>query len=251
MMICDYCGHEISTAEDAVSLVLYEETFSTAGQVLPLRANTKAYGQFHEAGCWPTVSDALDLTKEVGQIAEERATVTSRSPGAPSGQRLACPDSARAEGPGARGSTDARRRRMAEGTSLSDVGLTPRARHALIAADIVTLEDVAKRSEGDLLVLEGIGPRSLEQLDAALEQYGLPRLRRNAALIGERLRALRLAAALSHTDLARLLREGIYISDVQAWEHGRRVPDDAAAAQLAEIFGVTVDHLLAREEETT
>jgi DNA-binding XRE family transcriptional regulator len=140
-----------------------------------------------------------------------------------------------------------RRHRTARGTSLSEAGLTPRARHALVRADIVTLEEVAERTEAELMALNGVGPHSIEQLAAALERCGFPPLRRDAVLIADRVRTLRLESGLSHDDLARRLGDGIYGSDVQAWEHGKKFLNDRTAAKLAELFGVTVDWLMVRE----
>jgi DNA-binding transcriptional regulator YiaG len=139
------------------------------------------------------------------------------------------------------------RQRAAAGTFISEAGITPRARHALIGADIVTLEEVAGRSEHELLALEGVGHGSIEQIGTALASHGLPPLKRDLSVIGERLRTLRLSAGLTHDGLARQLSHGIYGRDVQAWEHGRKAFDTVTAARLAEVLNVSVDELLVRE----
>ena len=52
-------------------------------------------------------------------------------------------------------------------------GLAAPARHALEAAGVTTLEDVARMSEAELRGLQGMGPRAIGQLREALAIRGL------------------------------------------------------------------------------
>lgn len=52
------------------------------------------------------------------------------------------------------------------------VGLAGPARRALIAANILTLEDLARLREVDVLALHGMGPRSMPALREALANTG-------------------------------------------------------------------------------
>ena len=47
------------------------------------------------------------------------------------------------------------------------------ARRALVQAGVTTLQDVAARSEQDLLALHGVGPRAVRILREALAAQGL------------------------------------------------------------------------------
>lgn len=71
----------------------------------------------------------------------------------------------------ARGGRARRRTPEPEGTPLPRVGAA--ARRALLAAGVVTLEDVAARSEVDLAALSGVGPVAITRLREALTSRGL------------------------------------------------------------------------------
>ena len=47
------------------------------------------------------------------------------------------------------------------------------ARRALAQAGWISLEDISKHSEAELLQLHGMGPKALEQLRRALAEHGL------------------------------------------------------------------------------
>ena len=63
-------------------------------------------------------------------------------------------------------------------------------------------------------------------------------------MLGKRLRALRKARGLTQQELGELL--GVSASAVGMYEQGRREPDLATLVKLADIFGVSVDHLIGR-----
>lgn len=64
---------------------------------------------------------------------------------------------------------------MNESTRIDElqVKLSAPARRALEGADIVTLADLAKWREKDVLALHGMGPASMPTLRSALAQAGL------------------------------------------------------------------------------
>ena len=68
-------------------------------------------------------------------------------------------------------------------------------------------------------------------------------------MFGERLRALRKQARLTQEDVAKALR--IHRTTYNRYEAGMVSPDQQGLVQLAEMFGVTVDYLLGREEVTS
>lgn len=65
-------------------------------------------------------------------------------------------------------------------------------------------------------------------------------------MLGERIRRLRTGARMKQSDLAQRL--GISTSAVGMYEQGRREPPYHVLLKLSELFGVSVDWLLAREE---
>lgn len=65
-------------------------------------------------------------------------------------------------------------------------------------------------------------------------------------LFGERLRQLRKTARLTQQDVADRLN--IHRTSYTKYETGVVAPDQQGLVQLAELFGVTVDHLLGRVE---
>lgn len=67
-------------------------------------------------------------------------------------------------------------------------------------------------------------------------------------LFGERLRRLRKTARLTQQDVADRLN--IHRTSYTKYETGVVAPDQQGLVQLAELFGVTVDHLLGREADT-
>ncbi len=68
-----------------------------------------------------------------------------------------------------------------------------------------------------------------------------------AATLGERLRALRESAGWTQIELA--TRLGVGNSTVSQYEGGHRVPDADTLVRLAQLFKVTLDHLLGNEEQ--
>ncbi|MBP3311616.1 MAG: helix-turn-helix transcriptional regulator [Butyricicoccus sp.] len=65
-------------------------------------------------------------------------------------------------------------------------------------------------------------------------------------MLGERIRRLRTGARMKQSDLAQRLE--ISTSAVGMYEQGRREPPYHVLLKLSELFGVSVDWLLAREE---
>ncbi|MGM9613608.1 MAG: helix-turn-helix domain-containing protein [Butyricicoccus sp.] len=65
-------------------------------------------------------------------------------------------------------------------------------------------------------------------------------------MLGERIRRLRTGARMKQSDLAQRL--GVSTSAVGMYEQGRREPPYHVLLKLSELFGVSVDWLLAREE---
>lgn len=63
-----------------------------------------------------------------------------------------------------------------------------------------------------------------------------------------RIRELRKAKNLTQGDLAKMLNTTT--SNVSGWECGKWQPDNEALIKLAEIYNVSVDYLLGREEIT-
>lgn len=64
---------------------------------------------------------------------------------------------------------------------------------------------------------------------------------------GERLRAARRARDLTQTELAELV--GISMKSIAAYERGIRDPGTETVAKMAEVLGVTSDHLMGAEEQ--
>jgi DNA-directed RNA polymerase alpha subunit len=65
------------------------------------------------------------------------------------------------------------RRHEAGGTPLYQLDLPHRGLAGLYAANLVTVEEVAARSEDDVRLIDGVGPKSLERLREALKELGL------------------------------------------------------------------------------
>lgn len=65
-------------------------------------------------------------------------------------------------------------------------------------------------------------------------------------MVAERIKALREQKQMTQTELARQL--GITRSGVNAWEMGISVPSTQYIVELANIFRVSADYLLGREE---
>ena len=63
-----------------------------------------------------------------------------------------------------------------------------------------------------------------------------------------RIRELRKAINLTQGDLAKMLNTTT--SNVSGWESGKWQPDNESLIKLAEIYNVSVDYLLGREEIT-
>ena len=68
-----------------------------------------------------------------------------------------------------------------------------------------------------------------------------------AVTLGERLRDLREAAGWTQIELA--TRLGVANSTVSQYEGDRRVPDAETLLRLAQLFKVSLDHLLGNEEQ--
>lgn len=65
--------------------------------------------------------------------------------------------------------------------------------------------------------------------------------------IGDRIKALRQSADMTTWDLA--LRTGIRDQTLRNWERGMTPADPLALRRVAEVFGVTVDYLIAGAAE--
>ncbi len=87
-----------------------------------------------------------------------------------------------------------------------------------------------------------VSPGALRRDAAAALCLGCLR-RRPAVSFAHRLKALRLAAGLSRTELA--TRSGLAPGSLRAYEDGRRVPQQRSAARLARVLG---DDLLAQRK---
>ena len=68
-------------------------------------------------------------------------------------------------------------------------------------------------------------------------------------MIGQKLKALRFKKGLKQSELADLL--GLSASAVGMYEQGRRRPDTEILLKYAEIFGVSVDYILATDDADT
>ena len=64
-------------------------------------------------------------------------------------------------------------RRFIADSGLYRLDLDTKARQALRKVDVVTLEEAAARSREELAALRGVGPRTMERLDAAITERGL------------------------------------------------------------------------------
>lgn len=62
----------------------------------------------------------------------------------------------------------------------------------------------------------------------------------------KKIRNLREMAGMSQTDLA--ARLGVKPCTVSRWESGEKVPELTTLLKLADVFGVTLDYLLGRNE---
>jgi transcriptional regulator with XRE-family HTH domain len=63
--------------------------------------------------------------------------------------------------------------------------------------------------------------------------------------MGERLQALRKAAGMSQSDLARAI--GVSVKTYQPWDQGKRTFTFETAVKLADALGVTLDELAGRK----
>ena len=68
-------------------------------------------------------------------------------------------------------------------------------------------------------------------------------------MLGERLKALRKSRKMTQEDVAKAL--GLSKSTVGMYEQGRREPPYELLLKISELFGVSVDWLLAREQPET
>ena len=66
---------------------------------------------------------------------------------------------------------------------------------------------------------------------------------------GEKISSLRTQCDYTQSDLAKLL--GVTRSAVNAWEMGNSTPSTTALVQLADIFHVSTDYLLGRDNVNT
>ena len=66
---------------------------------------------------------------------------------------------------------------------------------------------------------------------------------------GEKISSLRTQCDYTQSDLAKLL--GVTRSAVNAWEMGNSTPSNTALIQLADIFHVSTDYLLGRDNVNT
>lgn len=63
-----------------------------------------------------------------------------------------------------------------------------------------------------------------------------------------RIREMRKANQMSQGDLAKKL--GVAQNTLSTWEIGRHEPDNDALIKIADLFGVSIDYLLGREEKS-
>src|SRR4051794_18997645 len=70
-------------------------------------------------------------------------------------------------------SIDARRRRERAGTPLRSFRLPGDAGRAFYRMDIVTLEDLAQYPRSEIAAIEGVGRKTMQQLDLALAEHEL------------------------------------------------------------------------------
>jgi DNA-directed RNA polymerase alpha subunit len=68
---------------------------------------------------------------------------------------------------------EAKFQRFIAETRLYKLDLNWKAREALEAVDVLTVEDAAARSREELAAVPGVGPRTLERLDAEFAERGL------------------------------------------------------------------------------
>ena len=66
---------------------------------------------------------------------------------------------------------------------------------------------------------------------------------------GEKISSLRTQCDYTQSDLAKLL--GVTRSAVNAWEMGNSIPSSTALVQIADIFHISTDYLLGRENANT
>ena len=62
---------------------------------------------------------------------------------------------------------------LQEDTQIEVLNLTQRSYHCLKRANIKTVEELTKRSRGDLLRIRNLGERSFNEIKSELESYGL------------------------------------------------------------------------------
>lgn len=67
-------------------------------------------------------------------------------------------------------------------------------------------------------------------------------------MVGRRIAALRKAAGLTQTDLARLIH--VSPSTVGMYEQGRRLPATPTLMMLSQVFNVTIDYLVTGESSS-
>lgn len=259
--LCDWCAQEIDedeslSADELDRLGLSDESVDQF-VVIEVRFNGSTYLDrvkrrdeilhFHHPHCF---HDALDLIADHRRWAEQRAT----------GRRGAALPGWESDGLTAAPGVVQRAEKSELTKPVSDDpfhGLGARVALALRRAGFHSVDDLAGRSQADLLALPNVGAGSVDHVMELLEARGLGLTGPTPDEVGKRLRGLRLAAGLSHAELARELRGAVPPGEEHAnwhqrlcqWEAGRKMPDDTAAEALAGIYAVSPGFLMCREKD--
>lgn len=144
-------------------------------------------------------------------------------------------------------------RRCSAGTPLADI-LDPHNRRAAASLrrhNIVTVEELAERSEIEIRGVPLVGPTALRIFETELERLGLTyRPGPSPAELGREIAELRNARGLGCEELADLvnakLDDRIFGSRVSGWESGRNVPTAEELGVIASIFECSPEDLVER-----
>lgn len=164
---CDWCGGEIESVRRAIKLR------AEAGEDTDWRGGWAA--DYHP-DCMHDVMDAIDLIRGVGKFVDSipvREKLVEQEKPRPTPRPTTTGRPSRKEWD----------RRVAAGTRLHKLGFGPAVVHRLYQANLLTLEEVAERTEEEVAAIRGVGFMTMQRLRAALANARLSFRRDSEAVV--------------------------------------------------------------------
>lgn len=158
---CDYCG---SFIEGGIAEIRSDGTRSADGR-WHIERETYYYcaDDSDEApSCYRVALDVLDSMRTWARGEDDATGLTWQL--VAQGETAVRSD---------QGHMDKARRRNAAGAPLYKTALQERVCGALNGAGIYTLEEVAARTRAEVFAIDGVGPKTMQKLDAAMADRGL------------------------------------------------------------------------------